>query len=118
MTGAHGGPAGPDVGSAVDEAARLLAAAEHWARTRARTLLDADDLATGSPECAACPVCQAVGVLRTVHPEAVGHLLDAAGSLVAALRAAVPASAAPAPPQRVQRIDLDDAAGQEGPRWL
>ena len=50
-----------------------------------------------------------MGALRQVRPEAVTHLLDAAGSLVAALRAAVPA---PEPPPArgpgVQHIDLDE----------
>ena len=97
------------VGSAPDEALRLLAAAEHWARTRGAALLDSEHLATGSAECLVCPLCQAVGALRQVEPEAVTHLLDAAGSLVAALRAAVPA---PGPPPAtapgVQHIDLDE----------
>jgi hypothetical protein len=98
----------PGVGSAAEEAARLLGAAEHWARTRAGALLAAEHLATGSPECTVCPVCQAVGALRHVRPEAVSHLLDAAASLVAALRAAVPDPAAPPPTPGVQRIDLDE----------
>lgn len=94
------------VGSAAEEAARLLAAAERWARNRA-TLLDDEHLATGSAECTVCPVCQSVGLLRSVRPETVTHLLDAAGSLVAALRSALPApDPTPARPP-VQRIDLD-----------
>ena len=97
------------VGSAPDEALKLLAAAEHWARTRGAALLDSEHLTTGSPECLACPLCQAVGVLRQVRPEAVTHLLDAAGSLVAALKAAVPVpEPAPAPGPGVQHIDLDE----------
>lgn len=101
-------PSGAPVGSAAEEAARLLAAAEHWARTRGRELLDAEHLAPGAPECTVCPVCQAVGLLRQVRPEAVAHLLDAAGSLVAALRAAVPVpTSEPEPAPGVQRIDLD-----------
>jgi len=97
------------VGPAGDEALKLLAAAEHWARTRGASLLDSEHLATGSQECLVCPLCQTVGALRQVRPEAVGHLLDAAGSLVAALRAAVPVP--DAPPERgpgVERIDLDE----------
>lgn len=96
------------MGTAAEEAARLLAAAEQWARARAGSVLDAEHLATGAPECTACPVCSAVRVLRQVRPEAVGHLLDAATSLVAALAAAVPAAPAPGPPEPVQTIDLDD----------
>lgn len=96
-------------GSASDEALRLLAAAEHWARTRGAALLESEHLGTGAPECAVCPLCQAVGALRQVQPEAVGHLLDAAGSLVAALRAAVPTpDPRPGGAPGVQRIDLDE----------
>lgn len=96
------------VGSAADEAARLLTAAEQWARRRAAAL-DDGHLATGSVECSVCPVCQAIGALRQVRPEAVAHLLDAVGSLVAALRAAVPAPPTAATPTGgMQRIDLDD----------
>ncbi len=96
------------VGSAAEEAAKLLRAAEQWARRRAAAL-DVDHLATGSPECTVCPLCQAVGALRHVRPEAVTHLLDAAASLVAALRAASPAPPPDGPaPAGVQHIDLDD----------
>lgn len=96
-------------GPASDEALRLLAAAEQWARTRGAALLASEHLGTGSAECTVCPLCQAVGTLRQVRPETVGHLLDAAGSLVAALRSAVPV---PDPPAGagpgVQHIDLDE----------
>lgn len=90
-----------------DEAARLLGAAEGWARRRAASL-DAEHLATGAAECTVCPVCQAVGALRTVRPEAVSHLLDAAASLVAALRAAGPPAPPPGPGPGLQKIDLDE----------
>ena len=100
-----------DVGSAAEEAARLFAAVEEWARTRASTLLDEEHLATGSAECRVCPVCQAVGALRHVRPEAVEHLLDAAASFVAALRAtaATPGPEGPPPGPRVERIDVQEA---------
>ena len=99
-----------DVGSAADEAARLFSAMEDWARTRAGHLFDEEHLATGSPECQFCPVCQGIGVLRHVRPEAVEHLLDAAASFVAALRVAV--STPPGDGARrtssVQRIDIGE----------
>lgn len=99
----------PEVGSAAEEAARLFAAVEDWARTRAAPLLDSEHLATGSPQCQVCPVCQVVGALRHVRPDAVEHLLDAAASLVAALRAAAaPPPDGPAPGPRVERIDVQE----------
>lgn len=92
------------VGSAAEEAAKLLAAVQDWARAR----FDSEHLATGSSECQVCPVCQAVAALRQVRPETVDHLLDAAASLVAALKSGV-TTQAPAPGAagaRVQHIDI------------
>lgn len=102
-------PGGRPVGSAADEAARLLGAAEQWARG----LAGEEHLATGSAECTVCPLCSAVGALRRVRPETAEHLLDAAGSLLAALRTAVaqppdPAGAPPPGASTVQPIRLDD----------
>ena len=96
------------VGSAAEEAAKLFSAVEDWARTRAGGLLDSEHLATGSPECLVCPLCQAIGAARHVRPEAVEHLLDAAASFVAALRTAAPAGDPPAPGVRVEHIDVDE----------
>ena len=91
------------VGSAAEEAAKLLAAAQEWARTR----FDHEHLATGAAECQVCPVCQGVAALRQVKPETVEHLLDAAASLVAALRSTVGAPPAEREPaQRVQHSDV------------
>lgn len=78
-----------DVGSAAEEAVKLFAAMEDWARRKASHVLDEQHIATGSAECQMCPVCQGIGVLRHVRPEAVEHLLDAAASFVAALKTAV-----------------------------
>ena len=103
MTGA------PHVGSAAEEAARLFAAVEDWARSRTGGPLDGEHLATGAPECTVCPVCQGVSLLRQVKPETVEHLLDAAASMVAALRTAVvpaPSATGPASTSRVERIDV------------
>jgi hypothetical protein len=98
------------VGSAAEEAAKLFAAVEDWARTRAGGLLDDGHLATGSRECTVCPLCQAIGAVRHVRPEAVEHLLDAAASFVAALRATGPPPGADDAPAgaRVQQIDVQE----------
>lgn len=91
------------VGSAADEAARLFAAVQDWARAR----FDHEHLATGSVECQVCPVCQGIAALRQVRPETVEHLLDAAASLVAALKSTMPAAPPDGPPAGgVQHIDV------------
>ena len=105
----------PPVGSAAEEAARLFAAVEDWARSRGG-LLDDQHLATGAPECSTCPVCQGVAALRSVRPETVEHLLDAAASVVAALRTAVaapPGAHEPRRSSRVQDIDVQDMDVQD-----
>jgi hypothetical protein len=81
------------VGSAAEEAARLFAAVEEWARGRSG-LLDPEQRGGAAAACGVCPVCSGIALLREVKPETVEHLLDAAASVVAALRSAV----APAPP--------------------
>ena len=92
------------VGSAADEAAKLLSAVQDWARTR----FDSEHFATGSTECQVCPVCQAVAALRHVKPETVEHLLDAAASFVAALKTTVSTAPGTSGPggSRVQHIDI------------
>jgi hypothetical protein len=99
------------VGSAAEEAARLFAAMEDWARQKTGHLLDDEHVATGSPECSMCPVCQGIGAIRHVRPEAVEHFLDAAASFVAALKVAVTTPPPePGPPrERVQHIDIGEA---------
>ena len=97
-----------DVGSAAEEAAKLFAAVEDWARTRGAGLLDGEHVANGGAECTACPVCQGISLLRQVKPETVEHVLDAAASLVAALRtvATPPSPADPGRAPRVEHIDV------------
>jgi hypothetical protein len=93
------------VGSAAEEAAKLLASVQEWARAR----FDHEHLATGSAECQVCPVCQGVAALRQVKPETVEHLLDAAASLVAALKSTVnPTPAERGAAHTVQRIDVHE----------
>ena len=93
------------VGSAAEEAGRLFAAVQDWARAR----FDHEHLATGSAECQVCPVCQAVAALRQVRPETVEHLLDAAASFVAALKSTMPTPSPDAPRgSGVQHIDVSE----------
>lgn len=122
---------GSGPGSFADESARLLAALQEWAakgRTAARDLADGlESSAEGmghSPECAVCPICQAVRLLRHTRPEVIEHLSDAATSFLSALAGLVAGDAeAPAPgrsgrnrPERAQHIDVtgDDGAEETG----
>lgn len=108
-------PEGP--ATFAEESARLLAAFQEWAakgRTAARDLADAQAEAAGvghSPECAICPLCQGIRLLRGARPEVVEHLSDAATSFLAALSALVPAqTASPTTRERekAQHIDVFD----------
>lgn len=78
-------------GSAAKEAMLLLSAAQEWVRTR----VDGGAVAPGAPECCACPVCRGVATARQVRPETVTHLLEAARSVVAAVRTVNPPAAEP-----------------------
>lgn len=77
------------VGSVAEEATKLFEAMGAWARGAAESV--DEHLATGSAECTICPLCQVISAVRGTRPEVVEHLADAAGSLVAALRALVDA---------------------------
>ena len=98
---------GPEVGSAAQEAARLFAAVEDWARNRGDTGA-AEHAGPGTATCGVCPVCSGIALLRDVRPETVEHLLDAAASIVAAVRSAVVPPPAPdgARPGGVEHIDV------------
>ena len=90
------------VGTLAEEAAKLLTAAQEWARSR----FDGDH----PNDCQFCPVCQAIGALRQVKPETVEHLVSAAASFASALRTSVVPSPHPAQPDsgRVQHISVDE----------
>lgn len=116
---AGGSRAHEAVGSAAEEALRLLGALTDWAHQvddGVREGLE-EHLATGAPECTWCPVCRTVHVVRAAaSPEVLGHLASAAASLMQAA-AGVLAAAAAGPGQqaarsdRVETIDLDGSEG-------
>lgn len=115
------GPTDEPVGSAAEEAARLLGAVADWARGHGGewgSLIEGADvhLATGAAECQWCPVCRAIRLLRAASPEVREHLSAAASSFAQAA-AALLATAGPEPHAGVERIDLDDPDGwpDEGP---
>jgi hypothetical protein len=132
VSGDAAGPQGAareSVGPAREEAARLLDALSAWAAgalgppgssSRQEHAHDGSAVGASTPgssaECRVCPVCSAISAVRGLRPEVVEHLLDAGGSLLAALRAGLelpdrPApdrsgGGAPAGPGRVERIDI------------
>ena len=107
-----------DHGSLHEEAGKLAEVLEAWlasAREGAGGWLagatDGPGAADGatSPECRLCPICRLLAVLRGARPETYEHLLDAAASVVAALRVSVDGgqrSWAAGHPSPVQRIDI------------
>lgn len=123
-----------EVGSLGEEATKLLGALSGWAREHAGDAGEQlselaahaaasahdlnDHLATGSAECAVCPLCRTVHAARQLGPEVTGHLSAAMASLVqaaAALMATVEQhapgdgrGAADGPAAGVEHIDLDD----------
>ena len=99
---------GEQLGSAAEEAARLLSALQDWARRTSGGATEVP-IATGSPECRLCPLCQLIGLMRDTSPEVVDHLARAGDALLAAFRAAVVAherSWAHGPAPDVQHIDI------------
>lgn len=94
-------------GPLAEEAAKLVDALTDWARGAHGEL----PLATDSQECALCPFCQLLGVLRHTKPETFAHLAQAGASLAAAMRSVMDSAATAGGHPRtdgVQRIDLDD----------
>lgn len=103
------------VGSVAEEAAKLLGALSGWAREHGdgvSAMADSmtqdlhDHLATGSPECAWCPICRTVATIRQTSPEVRAHLANAASSLMMAVSGMM-ASASAGRDGTVERIDLD-----------
>ncbi len=106
--GATGQHSAPPHGTLGDEAVKLLDAVQDWARRNFGDPATAH-IATGAPECAWCPICQFISLLRGDRPEISDKIAETGASMVAALRALVDA-AAQSPGQgghRVQHIDLD-----------
>jgi hypothetical protein len=120
VTGADQGPTGGQdpIGSAAEEAAKLLGALSGWAGDLGQHLGHGLDghLDTGAPECTYCPICRGVHLIREVSPEVTTHLAHAATSLVqaaagvfaAAAAAGAGSASASERSATVQDIDLDD----------
>ena len=95
-----------DLGSLGDEASKLLDAVQDWARRSfGESEGESVPIATGSPECQWCPICQLVTVVRGERPEITEKIVTAGEALLAVLRSAF--APAPGPAPSVQRIDLE-----------
>jgi hypothetical protein len=124
--GGHGPGAHESVGSVGEEAAKLLAALQGWARehvsdySRAASGFGSSYISDGSAACRVCPVCQLIAFVRGINPESVEQLTHAAGSMLSALHSLLE-SAQRGEGRRsspVQKIDLgDDPGDPEGPPW-
>jgi hypothetical protein len=108
-------PAGEQVGSVADEAAKLFGVFTGWAKEQGEGLSSAaegvaeglhEHAATGGPECTWCPVCRVVAAVRQTSPEVRGHLTSAAASLMLAVSGMM-ATHPPSHDGGVERIHLD-----------
>ena len=130
---------GEQVGSVSEEAAKLFGALSDWARDHGPDLGEAGDglgglagraaaavqgvsdhVDTGAPECAWCPVCRTVHLVRSTSPEVRDHLATAAASLMQAAAGILAAASTPRdrPQPGVEHIDLDgDLDGETDADW-
>jgi hypothetical protein len=123
MTDEDAGREREPVGSLADEATKLLAALQDWAKesgsqyaaaaSAGAGLHDLDaHLAGGGRDCTYCPVCRVISAVRGTTPEVREHLRSAAGSLVAAMAGMLaPPAPEPAEPHSgspVEKIQLSD----------
>jgi hypothetical protein len=67
----------PEVGSLVDEAAKLAEALQEWA---------GNNISDGSAACRLCPLCQMIALVRQLNPETVDQIGDQVEGLVRTLR--------------------------------
>lgn len=123
-----------DLGSAAQEAVRLLEAAGQWLYTRAAAgaaqatppgppaagpSQDTGDTGetsetghTGGPECQHCPLCRGLASMREMSPQAREHFLQAGAAFVSGVSALLETVRADAAP------DADHPADQPGPERI
>ena len=96
------------LGSAAQEASRLLDSLREWLDTRGVTEIP---IATGSAECRACPVCLLLSAVRERNPEVVENLAKAGEALLSAARSLVADHEhdwVSGEQRDVERIDIDE----------
>lgn len=82
--GAGPGQHRADTGSVGDEAARLLFAAGDWFQRNIGTA-QTSHIATGSPDCTWCPVCQVISIVRGDRPELTDRLAETQAAVASLL---------------------------------
>ena len=104
-----------------EEAAKLFGAAQDWLHRALADPLAGARISTGAAECAFCPVCQLIAVLRGQRPEISEKFAETQLALAGLLRAladGVATMASPPAPSpggsRVQRIDLGGEGSDDG----
>jgi hypothetical protein len=126
--GAHGPGGHEQVGSVADEAVKLLAALQGWARehvsdySRAASGFGSSYISDGSAACKVCPVCQLIAFVRGINPESVEQLTHAAGSMLSALHSLVESAqrtdrGRSSPVEKIDLADDDAPDPEEPPPW-
>ena len=121
------------VGSVGEEAAKLLAALQDWAKESgseyatagaaaaagaASALQDVNEHIAHGEDCRYCPVCRVISAVRATSPEVKAHLASAATSLMQAAAGAMAThvadqARASRSDSSVEKIDLNDDAEWE-----
>ena len=102
-------------GPLAEELTRFFGAAQAWVQ---RSILDPATarVATGSPECCQCPLCQVVEAVRGERPELLERFAEVQSSVAQLLRSLTEPGVEPtteAPEPRVHKIDLSGESGEE-----
>ena len=129
-------PTDDPTGSVSEEALKLFGALSDWARDHGTDLGHGlsgladqaahavqevgDHVDTGAAECAWCPICRTVHVVRQASPEVRAHLASAASSLLQAAAGVLATAAAGDTSAEgrgvaVEHIDLDETADADWP---
>ena len=114
------------VGSVGEEAAKLLAALQGWARdhvadySRSASEFGSSYISDGSAACRICPLCQLIAFVRGVNPESLDQLGHAAGSMLQALSGLVDAAHRSSdrrgsPVEKINLADESDDGPEESP---
>ena len=114
------------VGSVGEEAAKLLAALQGWARdhvadySRSASEFGSSYISDGSAACRICPLCQLIAFVRGVNPESLDQLGNAAGSMLHALSGLIDAAHRSgerrgSPVEKINLADESDGGPEESP---